>query len=166
MAIFRSFVLTRRLVGYAAAALLGLAGAVAVAAPSTAAPVATPLVSAPLVSTPSPQESPALAAPIAPVPAPDCHASVIITAQWATGFTANVTLTNIGSTTWQFWRATIIMPPGYRIVSIWNVGVTSVGSTIVVYGPGPVAPGASVTFGFVAAGTGPIGPIQVICDGF
>lgn len=163
MAILRSPSLVRRVVGYAGAVLLGLvAGVVAavVAAAVAAAPSAAASAPSGLASLPPAASLPSASA------STDCQPTVLIAAQWPTGFVANVTLTNVGSRTWQQWTATIIMPPGYQIVSVWNVRAAVVGLQNVFSGIGPVPPGGSVTFGFVAAGSGPIGPIQVICSGF
>lgn len=139
----------RRRLGLAAAcaALLGMAAPTALVSPARAAP----------------------AAPAARAVAADtsnCVATVNITAQWGTGLVAQVTLRNVGTTTWHGWQAIITMPPGWQITAIWSSSATVSGNTVVFTGTATVPPGGTVTFGFVATGTGSPGPIFATCTGF
>jgi hypothetical protein len=70
---------------------------------------------------------------------------------WPGGFTANVTLTNTGTSAWPSWTATFAFPGDERVSNAWNAAVTQNGATVTannVSYNGNVAPGASTTFGF------------------
>jgi hypothetical protein len=97
--------------------------------------------------------------------ASNCQPIVTIAAQWSTGAIVQVTLLNIGTTTWQRWQAVIQLPPRYRVMQLWNGSMTVSGDVIVVTGPGPVPPGGTVTFGFLVSGSGPF-TFPVTCTGF
>ena len=96
----------------------------------------------------------------------NCQPSVTIAGQWATGAIIQVTLRNIGTTTWQRWQAVIQLPPRYRVIQLWGGSMTVIGDIIVVTGSGPVPPGGTVTFGFALSGSGPFTGFPVTCTGF
>jgi hypothetical protein len=140
---------TRRVVAAAAcAAVLGLAAPAALVSPAQAA-AGVPVMAVTLDADTS-----------------NCVATVVIAGQWANGLVAQVTLRNVGTTTWHSWRAVIVMPPGWRIIQFWNGYITQTGTIVTVNGDSTVAPGGTVTFGFGATGTGTAGPVSVTCTGF
>jgi hypothetical protein len=80
-----------------------------------------------------------------------CHVAYATQSQWAGGFTANVTLTNTGSTAWSTWQVGFTYPGDQKITSSWNTGGLNqsgqrVTATNASYN-GTVAPGASTSFG-------------------
>lgn len=84
-----------------------------------------------------------------------CRAAHKITNSWGSGFTAEVTLTNSGSSTANNWRSTWTAPPGVSVTNGWNATVTQSGSTVTATAPGwspDLAPGQSVTVGYQANG--------------
>jgi hypothetical protein len=96
----------------------------------------------------------------------NCQPFVVIAGQWPTGAVIQVTLRNIGTTTWQRWQAVIQLPPRYRVMQLWGGSMTVIGDIIVVTGAGPVPPGGTVTFGFALSGSGPFTGFPVTCTGF
>ncbi|MFI0898147.1 cellulose binding domain-containing protein [Streptomyces sp. NPDC020983] len=76
---------------------------------------------------------------------------------WPGGFTANVTLTNTGSTTVNGWTAAFTLPAGQTVTSSWNATVSpasgAVTATNVSYNA-QIPPGASQSFGFQGTYTG------------
>ena len=83
-------------------------------------------------------------------PTAACHVSYQITKQWNNGFTADVTLTNLG-TAWTSWKATWDMPNGQTSSGFWNSTASQSGSTVTVSNlswNGTVAKDGTVKFGF------------------
>jgi acetylxylan esterase len=76
---------------------------------------------------------------------------------WSTGFTADLTVTNTGSSTLNGWTLQFTLPSGQTITSGWNATYSptsgSITATNVSYN-GTLAPGASVGIGFQATTTG------------
>ncbi|PZF82053.1 cellulose-binding domain-containing protein, partial [Micromonospora endophytica] len=79
-----------------------------------------------------------------------CRVSYTVASQWAGGFSANVSLTNVGDplTSWQVgWS----FAAGQTVTQAWNATVTQSGSTVraanVSYN-GNLATNATVSFGF------------------
>ena len=86
---------------------------------------------------------------------------------WDNGFVAGVLLTNPTATA-RSWRVDVRHDPdaGVRVTTAWNADLQRSGSTTVFTG-GPLAPGASQTFGFEATKrvTGPVRPTSCTVDG-
>lgn len=120
-------------------------------APSTPAP-STPAPSTPAPSTPAPSTPPPGGAV--------CRATATVNA-WNNGLTANVTVTNTGTTAVNGWSLAFTLPSGQTITNGWNATYSPssgrVTATNVSYNAG-LAPGASVSFGFQATHTGNSGP--------
>lgn len=94
-----------------------------------------------------------------PVPAPvvSCQASYVINNAWNNGFNATVTLTNRGNTTWNGWTNTWSFASNQQIANLWNGVLNQSGQQVQVTNAGwngPVAPNASVNFGFQASYSG------------
>ncbi|NUT98256.1 MAG: glycosyl hydrolase family 5 [Saccharothrix sp.] len=84
-----------------------------------------------------------------------CRASHKVTNSWGSGFTAEVTITNTGSSTARNWRSTWTAPSGVSVTNGWNATVTQSGSTVTATAPSwspDLAPGQSATIGYQANG--------------
>ncbi|MET7351730.1 GH12 family glycosyl hydrolase domain-containing protein [Streptomyces mirabilis] len=70
---------------------------------------------------------------------------------WQGGFTANVTVTNTGSSPVDGWKLAFTLPAGQRITSAWNAGISpssgAVTAGAMAYNAS-IAPGGQVSFGF------------------
>ncbi|MDG6109841.1 cellulose binding domain-containing protein [Dactylosporangium aurantiacum] len=76
---------------------------------------------------------------------------------WPTGYSGRFTVTNGGATTLPSWRVEFDLPAGTSISNLWNATLTSSGNHHVVVGASwnaSLAPGASTSFGWIAAGLG------------
>ncbi|MBS2966893.1 cellulose binding domain-containing protein, partial [Actinocrinis puniceicyclus] len=71
--------------------------------------------------------------------------------EWGGGFTANVTVTNTGTSTVNGWTVTWSFPGDQKVTNAWNANVTQSGSAVTAtnmsYNPA-IAPGGNVQFGF------------------
>ncbi|WP_232075698.1 lytic polysaccharide monooxygenase [Phytohabitans suffuscus] len=124
-------------------------------------PTTTPPTSAPPTSAPPTSVPPTSAPPTTGGPG-TCTATTRITSQWSGGFQGEVTVRNNAAAAVNPWTATWTMPAGATINSGWNATVTQSGTTVTAtppsWGGTSLAPGASVTIGFVSSGTpGPSG---------
>lgn len=85
---------------------------------------------------------------------------------WGSGFEGRYTITNSGSTTITSWRVEFDLPAGTTIGTYWEAQLTRSGQhhtfTNLTWN-GTVAPGASVTFGFI--GNGSDSPINCTLNG-
>ncbi|ONI67316.1 chitinase [Kribbella sp. ALI-6-A] len=78
-------------------------------------------------------------------------ASFTKVSDWGSGFEGKVTVTNGTSSPLNTWSIALDFPSGYSVSSSWDAQRTSSGQTHTFTPPswaGPLAPGASVTFGF------------------
>jgi len=90
------------------------------------------------------------------------------TSDWGTGFTANMTITNTGTSTMNGWTLAFDLPA--NITNIWNAVIVShVGNHYVIKAAsynGTIAPGGSVTLGFQGTpGLGSTVPANVTLNG-
>ncbi|MFG3685638.1 cellulose binding domain-containing protein [Micromonospora sp. NPDC047740] len=70
---------------------------------------------------------------------------------WNNGFTADVQITNTGSSTVNGWTLSYNLPAGQQITSAWNATVSQSGSAVTARNlgyNGTLAPGASTSFGY------------------
>lgn len=70
---------------------------------------------------------------------------------WNNGFTAEVTITNTGSSTINGWNLTYNLPAGQQVTNAWNATVTQSGSAVSarnVGWNGSIAPGGTASFGY------------------
>lgn len=84
-----------------------------------------------------------------PVP-PSCRVTYTTTGQWAHGFTANLTVTNIGGTPIDAWTLAYAFGGDQRIVASWNSTFRQTGTAVTMsnaHWNGTLAPGRSTTFG-------------------
>jgi endo-1,4-beta-xylanase len=91
-----------------------------------------------------------------------CTVGYTVTSQWNTGFTANVTVKNTGSSSVNGWQVAWAYPSGQRVTSAWNATVAQSGSGVTASNApynATIGAGASVSFGFngtwSGANTGP-----------
>ncbi|MDW5330325.1 cellulase family glycosylhydrolase [Plantactinospora sp. KLBMP9567] len=84
-------------------------------------------------------------------------ASFAKVSEWGSGWEGRYTITNGGSTEITSWRVEFDLPAGTTVGSHWNATLVSSGQRHT-FGNlswnGRIAPGASVTFGFIGSGTG------------
>jgi chitinase len=79
------------------------------------------------------------------------------TSDWGTGFEAKFTITNNDTAAFSGWTVAFDMPAGTTVGTFWDALMTSSGSHYSFVNRdynATVAPGQSVTFGFVGAGSG------------
>ena len=70
---------------------------------------------------------------------------------WNNGFTANVTISNTGSSPINGWTLTYSLPAGQQITSGWNATVSQSGSSVTarnISWNGTIAPGGNASFGY------------------
>ncbi|GAA4709997.1 cellulose-binding domain-containing protein [Phytohabitans rumicis] len=87
---------------------------------------------------------------VAQAAAAGCRVTYSVPSQWSGGFTANVSITNLGDPLTS-WRLTWAFPSGQSITQAWNATVTQSGSQVAAANMsynGSVATNASVSFGF------------------
>lgn len=103
--------------------------------------------------------------PSTPTGAPTARYAVA--SSWDTGFIGGVLLTNPTGTA-RSWRVVVTHDPdvAVRVTTAWNATLQRSGATTVFTG-GPLAPGASQTFGFEATKrvTGPVRPVSCTVNG-
>ena len=102
-------------------------------------------------STP-PSSRPPVSTPPSNPPAGNSACRVTYTPNsWSSGFTANVTVTNTGSSAINGWTLGFNLPAGQAITSSWNANLTTSGSAVTARNVGyngSLAPGGSASFGF------------------
>ncbi|GAB2620792.1 glycosyl hydrolase family 5 [Paractinoplanes abujensis] len=92
--------------------------------------------------------------PPATTPPPTGTASCRVTYAtntWNTGLTANVTVTNTGSTAVNGWALAFNLPAGQTITSSWNAALTGTSGAVTarnIAWNGTIAPGGNASFGF------------------
>jgi hypothetical protein len=78
-------------------------------------------------------------------------ASFTKVSDWGSGFEGKVTVTNGTTSSLSTWSVALDFPSGYTVSTTWDANHTSSGQTHTFTPPswaGPLAPGATVTFGF------------------
>jgi hypothetical protein len=97
--------------------------------------------------------------PVAAHAAVGCRISYVVQAQWSSGFTANVTVTNLGDPL-PNWTLRLVFPdPNQYVDHSWPVGFTQTGREVIIVKPpwvGPLGTNQSFTVGF--NGRGPAFP--------
>ncbi|SCG62889.1 chitinase [Micromonospora zamorensis] len=91
-------------------------------------------------------------------------ASFVKTADWGSGWEGKYTITNGGSSTINGWSLAFDLPSGTTLGSYWDALLTSAGQRHTFTNRswnGTIAPGASVSFGFLASGSGSPGGCQL-----
>jgi len=86
-----------------------------------------------------------------------CAAAYSVTNQWGTGFTANVTVTNNGTTATTGWKVSWTWGGNQQISNVWNGVLSGTGPSVSVFNAtynGSIAPGGNTSFGFQAGFSG------------
>jgi chitinase len=99
----------------------------------------------------------ALLLPTAPAYAAASTATFVKTSTWDTGYQAQYTITNNGTTPINGWTVAFDLPSGTSVGTYWDALLTQSGSHYTFKNReynGTIAAGASASFGFVASGTG------------
>jgi poly(3-hydroxybutyrate) depolymerase len=113
--------------------------------------------SSPGPSSPGPSSPVPSASSSSPPPGPAaCRVSSKVNA-WSSGLTADITVTNTGSTAVNGWSVAFTLPSGQSVTNGWNATYAPASGRVVatnVSYNAVVAPGASVSFGFQATHTG------------
>ncbi|GIJ23281.1 chitinase [Micromonospora lutea] len=84
-------------------------------------------------------------------------ASFVKTSDWGSGWEGKYTITNGGGTTVNGWSLTFDLPAGTTVGTYWDALLTSSGQRYTFTNRtwnGAIAPGASVSFGFLGSGSG------------
>ncbi|MEU9556376.1 PQQ-dependent sugar dehydrogenase [Streptomyces fumanus] len=80
---------------------------------------------------------------------------------WGTGTTVDLTVTNTGSTPVNGWTLKFPLALGQTVISDWNTDLTQLSNTVTATNAAhnaTIAPGASVTLGYLASHTGDVSP--------
>ncbi|WP_431880320.1 GH12 family glycosyl hydrolase domain-containing protein [Micromonospora marina] len=110
-------------------------------------------------STPPPTTTPPTTPPPSSPPPSNAACAVKYTpaSVWNNGFTADVTITNRGSSTINGWNLTYNLPTGQQVTDAWNATVTQSGSAVSARNGsfnGSIAPGGTAKFGYKATLSG------------
>ncbi|KAB8145977.1 endoglucanase [Chloroflexia bacterium SDU3-3] len=120
----------------------------------TTGPTSTPV---PPTATPTtgPTSTPTTVPPTA-VPGA-CQVTYTITNQWNTGFQADVTIKNTGTSAISGWTLAWTFANGQTVTQSWNSTLTQTGAGVSAVGAGwnnNIAPGGTASFGFIGAHSG------------
>ena len=83
-----------------------------------------------------------------------CSVDASVQSQWGSGYVAQATVTNTGSSAITGWTVTFTLPAGHRITGHWNADISVSGQTVTarnVSYNGDLGPDASTSFGFQAS---------------
>ncbi|MDP9793273.1 poly(3-hydroxybutyrate) depolymerase [Catenuloplanes nepalensis] len=106
----------------------------------------------------TPTPTPTTPGPTSPPPSGDaaCRATAAVNA-WNNGLTANITVTNTGTSAVNGWTVAFTLPAGQTVTNGWNATYAPASGRVTATNAGHNAqlpPGASVSFGFQATHTG------------
>ncbi|MFJ6195440.1 cellulose binding domain-containing protein [Micromonospora sp. NPDC092111] len=108
--------------------------------------------STPPPTTAPPTTTPPTTPPPTTTPPNNGGCAVTYTANaWNNGFTADVTITNRGSSAVNGWNLTYTLPAGQQVTNAWNATVTQSGSAVSARNVGfngTIAPGGTASFGY------------------
>ncbi|MFG2450146.1 cellulase family glycosylhydrolase [Streptomyces sp. NPDC048512] len=91
-----------------------------------------------------------------------CKATYKVSSDWGSGFNADITVTNTGTSATKSWQVTWDWPGNQTVSGMWNASYSQVGRTVTASNAdhnGAVAAGASTSFGFGAAPGGAGTPV-------
>ncbi|TDC30361.1 cellulose-binding domain-containing protein, partial [Micromonospora sp. KC213] len=77
---------------------------------------------------------------------------------WGTGFTAEVRITNTGTSTINGWTLAYTLPSGQRVTNAWNATVSQSGQNVIARNAGhngTIAPQGTASFGHQGTLSGP-----------
>ncbi|MDX3068223.1 cellulose binding domain-containing protein [Streptomyces sp. ND04-05B] len=87
---------------------------------------------------------------------------------WGSGFTAEVTVRNTGTTAVDDWRLVWSFAGAEKVTNAWNASVTQSGSAVTAAGAAhnkAISPGGSASFGFQASGAPGASPSDLALNG-
>jgi len=90
-----------------------------------------------------------------PPPPATCSGTFAVTSSWSGGYQGALTVKNTGTTALSSWKLTVGFPAGVTVTNMWNgINTGTTGTVTVANEPynGSVAPGGTVTVGFIANG--------------
>ncbi len=122
----------------------------------TATPSKTPTPTPTQTATPTPSPTATATATPTPSPSSGCKISYAVN-QWSSGFTANIMITNTGTTTINGWKLTFTFPGSQSITQGWNGVFAQTGSQVTISDAGynsSIAAGTSVNLGFNGSWSG------------
>ncbi|MBM0233377.1 cellulose binding domain-containing protein [Micromonospora sp. STR1_7] len=99
----------------------------------------------------TPPTTPSTPPPNTPPPGSAACAVKYTANSWNNGFTADVQITNTGSSALNGWTLTYNLPGGQQVTNSWNATVSQSGSTVTARNTshnGSVAPGGTASFGY------------------
>jgi endoglucanase len=92
-----------------------------------------------------------------PPPPPACKVDYVKATDWGSGFTSNVTITNIGGSTFKGWTLSFGFPGNQSVTGAWNAVASQSGQAVTIKDAGwngTIAPNATASFGFNATYSG------------
>jgi chitin-binding protein len=95
-----------------------------------------------------------------------CTAEVFVTLRWAGGYQGTVLVTNRGAAPMHAWYASWELPPRTALAQVWNGLAMVSGPTVMTHAPSwhdVLAPGDTVSAGFLASGDPPTDPPHTLC---
>ena len=95
-----------------------------------------------------------------------CQATYAVSNQWDSGFTANVTVANTGTSATTGWKVTWTWAGNQQVSNVWNAVESHSGQAETVTNAGyngTIAPGGSTSFGFQAGYSGSNPPPTLTC---
>lgn len=128
-------------------------GSVSIGTPPTCPPL-IPCTPTTVPTTPTTPTSPVTATTMR---LPVCRVSYVVSSQWTGGFQATITMTNTGGSALAGWNLGWSFANGQTITQMWSATYAQTGAGVTAGNTswnGAVAPGASVSFGFIGSWTG------------
>jgi xyloglucan-specific exo-beta-1,4-glucanase len=129
-------------------------------------PVTTPPTTRPATTPPTTPPTTRPATPPPPTTMPPatagCTATYAVTGQWSGGFQGEVTVRNTGAAASKSWSVGWTFTAGQTLAQVWNGTGAQSGTAVTVRDAGyngPLAAGATTTFGFLASSTGATNPV-------
>jgi mannan endo-1,4-beta-mannosidase len=117
----------------------------------------TPTPTTPTPTTPTPSPTASATPSPTPVTGSSCKVKYAVANQWPGGFTANITITNTGTSTLNNWTLVFTFPGSQQVTQGWNGTFTQQGAQVTVKNAsynGTIAAGGSVSPGFNGSWTG------------
>ena len=129
----------------------------ATSVPPTATSIAPTATSVPPTATSVPPTATSVPPTATPGSGSTCRVDYTVTNQWSSGFNAEITIHNDGSSAINGWTLDYTFPGNQSIVNLWNGSHTQSGANVSVDNAsynGTIATGGSVSFGFQASYSG------------
>ena len=118
--------------------------------------------------TPSPTVSPTVSPSPTPSPVRTCSVGYQVNSQWSGGYSASITVRNLGAAAWPVWTLRWTFPTDQTVTQLWGGTASQSGRSVTVTSPswGAVPAGGTATVGFLAtASGGAVAPTAFTVDG-